>query len=75
MESGLSGAGESIPAAAQEASRPGICSSSNATRIFCCAKRKAMAPPMIPPPTTTVSYELMRFILAGNLGAYYTRRL
>ena len=32
MASGLSGAGESMPAAAQEASRPGVCSSSNATR-------------------------------------------
>src|SRR3984893_13961130 len=52
---GLSGAGDKIPAPAQEASRPGSPCSKTATRTPASASSSAMAPPMSPPPAMTAS--------------------
>src|ERR1700751_2456374 len=49
----LSGAGEIIPALAQEASRPGFCASNTATRIPSSASSNAMEAPMRRRPATT----------------------
>src|SRR5580698_9491606 len=53
--SGESGPGASIPAAAQEASRPGSWRSSTATRKFSAASSKAIELPISPPPTMITS--------------------
>ena len=52
---GLSGAGERIPAAAQEASRPGCWRSSTTTRSLLRASSHAMELPMMPPPIIAAS--------------------
>src|SRR5438445_6164004 len=59
IDAGGSGAGESIPAPAQEASRPDIFFSSRATRRPSCAKRRAIAEPTNPAPITIASCEGM----------------
>src|SRR5579864_451404 len=51
-----SGAGEIVPAAAQDASRPGSWRSSTSTDCPPRRSSNASDTPIIPPPTTTVSY-------------------
>ena len=57
---GQLGAGESMPAAAHEASRMSSWRSSKATRRFRFDNSKAIEPPMMPPPTITTSKVFMR---------------
>jgi hypothetical protein len=52
---GDSGAGERIPALAQDASRPGSPFSNTATRKPACDSSRAIAPPIRPPPAITTS--------------------
>ena len=54
-EVGLSGAGERIPAAAQDASRPGSRGSNMATPNPARANSKAIELPISPPPATIAS--------------------
>src|ERR1035437_1975201 len=56
IAAGQSGAGESMPAAAHEASCMSSWRSSTATRRFRRDSSKAIEPPMMPPPTMTTSY-------------------
>ena len=67
---GLSGAGERIPALAQEASRPGICESNSATCKSWRANSKAMALPIRPPPATIASYDFMPAFYRIQVGNY-----
>src|SRR6266404_1413787 len=61
MVAGLSGAGDRIPAPAQDASCPGSPFSKMATRTPASANSSAMAPPMSPPPAMTASNFLVIF--------------
>src|ERR1700742_5147468 len=56
---GDSGAGERIPALAQEASRPGSPRSNTATFNPACASSKAMAEPISPAPAIATSKDFM----------------
>src|SRR5262249_16258840 len=56
IAAGQSGAGDNIPAAAQDASCIGACRSGAPTRDFRSASSNAIEPPTIPPPTITTSY-------------------
>src|SRR6266404_6016984 len=65
MVAGFSGAGDKIPAPAQEASRPGSPCSKMARRTPASASSSAMAPPMSPPPAMTASKFFVIFFLVG----------
>src|ERR1700733_8349052 len=56
---GDSGAGERMPALAQEASRPGSLRSNTATFNPAWARSNAMDAPMIPPPAMATSKDFM----------------
>src|ERR1700757_1058642 len=71
---GFSGAGERIPAPAQDASRPGSCASKRATRKSLRVSSRAMAPPIRPPPAMIASYDLIpAFYLGGRFRALFLR--
>ena len=55
MSFGECGAGESIPAAAHDAARPGCCRSRSTTPIFSPASSNAMDAPITPAPTIATS--------------------
>src|SRR2546430_12832406 len=56
---GFSGAGERMPALAQDASAPGSRASNNATRKSLRASSRAMALPINPPPAMIASYDFI----------------
>ncbi len=69
---GFSGAGERIPALAQDASRPGSCTSKSATRKSLSASSRAMALPIRPPPAMIASYDrIPAFYLADCFPALF----
>src|ERR1700747_1927703 len=69
---GFSGAGERIPALAQDASRPGSFASKRTTRKSVRASSRAMALPIRPPPTMIASYDLIpAFYLADCFRALF----
>src|SRR5215470_4538068 len=56
---GFSGAGDKIPALAQDASRPGFCLSNKPTSKPARASSNAIAPPIRPPPAIATSNVFM----------------
>jgi hypothetical protein len=60
---GFSGAGEMIPALAQEASCPGFCRSKTQTRKPERANSNPIAPPITPPPAIATSHFFLLVVL------------